>query len=304
MGQKKNTHAGSKVFIIVLSIFCILLIGVSIVNSDAISPLRQAGGVLVTPIEKGISSFGSWAGRLGNSFTDTDSLRSENEDLKSQVEALQAENSQLVLDKEELNRLQKMLEGKEEAPDDETLKKDFCMFDVKLDKKRHVVSFEKNEKKYNDSLRLLGFVAIVTLGLDLTAPQALAHYKLRDEQEKYFQQMKTEMCSDRQRNWSEDGKTGRLFVLFVGLVIGSYIRHIWKTTDLHSMFPSSLDMLDEMRNIRCIERQGHATKITPFVGKQVEIAKAFGLDIPVGCESGYKSKKVGRKRGRPKKNVF
>ena len=43
-------------------------------------------------------------------------------------------------------------------------------------------------------------------------------------------------------------------------------------------------------------------KITPFVGKQVEIAKAFGLDIPVGCEPGYKSKKVGRKRGRPKKN--
>ena len=55
------------------------------------------------------------------------------------------------------------------------------MFDVKLDKKRHVVSFEKNEKKYNDSLRLLGFVAIVTLGLDLTAPQALAHYKLSKE---------------------------------------------------------------------------------------------------------------------------
>ena len=198
--------------------------------------------------------------------------------------------------------LHQMLDGKEEAPDDKTLKRDFCMFDVKLDKKRHVVSFEKNEKKYNDSLRLLGFVAIVTLGLDLTAPQALAHYKLRDEQEKYFQQMKTEMCSDRQRNWSEDGKTGRLFVLFVGLVIGSYIRHTWKTTDLHSMFASSLDMLDEMRNIRCIERQRHATKITPFVGKQVEIAKAFGLDIPVGCEPGYKSKKVGRKRGRPKKN--
>lgn len=34
------------------------------------------------------------------------------------------------------------------------------------------------------------------------------------------------------------------------------------------MFASSLDMLDEMRNIRCIERQGHATKITPFVGMQ------------------------------------
>lgn len=146
--------------------------------------------------------------------------------------------------------LQQMLDAKEEAPDDETLK----------------------------------------------------NYKLRDEQEKYFQQMKTEICSDRQRNCSEDGKTGRLFVLFVGLVIGSYIRHTWKATDLHSMFASSLDMLDEMRNIRCIEQQGHATKITPFVGKQVEIAKAFELDIPFGCEPGYQSKKVGRKRGRPKKN--
>ena len=88
--------------------------------------------------------------------------------------------------------------------------------------------------------------------------------------------------------------------MFVGLVIGSYIRHTWKATGLHSMFASSLDMLDEMRNIRCIEQQGHATKITPFVGKQVEIAKAFGLDIPVGCEPGYKSKKSREKKRKAK----
>lgn len=62
--------------------------------------------------------------------------------------------------------------------------------------------------------------------------------------------------------------------------------------------------VEPMRNMRCIERQGHATKITPFVGKQVENAKAFGLDIPVGCEPGYKSKKEGRKRGRPKKRAL
>lgn len=197
--------------------------------------------------------------------------------------------------------LQQMHDNKEEAPDNDTLKRDYGMFTVKLDDKRHVVKFELDKAKYDSALRLLGFVAIVTIGLDLSAPQALAHYKLRDEQEKYFQQMKSEMYSDRQRNWSEDGKTGRLFILFVGLIIGSYIRHVWKTTEMKKMFGSSLDMLDEMRNIRCIEKEGHATRITPFVGKQVEIAKTFGFEIPAGCEPGYKSKKVGRKRGRPRK---
>jgi hypothetical protein len=100
----------------------------------------------------------------------------------------------------------------------------------------------------------------------------------------------------------EDGKTGRLFILFVGLIIGSYIRHVWKTTSLKKMFNSSLAILDEMRSIRYIEREGHAPIATPFVGKQVDIAKAFNFDIPSGCKPGYKSKKVGRKRGRPRKD--
>ena len=57
-----------------------------------------------------------------------------------------------------------------------------------------------------------------------------------------------------------------------------------------------------MRPIRCIEHKGHAKKITPFVGAQLDICKAFAFEVPKGCEPGYKSVKVGRKRGRPKKN--
>ena len=136
----------------------------------------------------------------------------------------------------------------------------------------------------------------------MTPPEAMDAYQLRDEQEKYYQQMKSQVASDRQRNWSEDGKTGRLFILFVSLVMTSYLRHIWKTTELKKKFPSSLDVLDEMRPIRCIEHKGHAKKITPFVGAQLDICKAFAFEVPKGCEPGYKSVKVGRRRGRPKKN--
>ena len=42
--------------------------------------------------------------------------------------------------------------------------------------------------------------------------------------------------------------------------------------------------------------------ITPFVGKQIDIAKAFGFEIPNGCDAKYKSKKSREKKiGRPAK---
>ena len=114
--------------------------------------------------------------------------------------------------------------------------------------------------------------------------------------------MKTQMGFDRQRYWSEEGKTGRLLILFVGLIISSYVRHIWKTTGLKKQFASTQDILDEMRSIRRIEHNGRAKFITPFVGAQKDICKAFGFDIPEGCGTEYKSRKVSpKRRGRPAK---
>ncbi len=115
--------------------------------------------------------------------------------------------------------------------------------------------------------------------------------------------MKDQMAADRQRNWSEDGKTGRLFVLFVSLILSSYVRHVWKSTGLRKKFASSLEILDEMRPIRCIEHPKRARVITPFIGRQLEICEAFGFTPPENCGKDYKSRKVteGRKRGRPHK---
>lgn len=181
---------------------------------------------------------------------------------------------------------------------------DFPYFKVTLDDQKHIVSFEKDERKIAQAMKTSGFFANLTHKVDMSAPKALDRYKRRDEQEKYFQQMKTQMVCDRQRNWSEEGKSGRLLILFVSMILGSYLRHIWKSNeDLKKICPSSLDILDEMRSIRCLEHPHHAAMITPFVGDQLTIAKAFGFDIPKGCEPGYISRAVGRKRGRPKKNA-
>jgi hypothetical protein len=202
--------------------------------------------------------------------------------------------------------LEDLLKNKTALGDNITIKRDYCYYKVAHDPVTRVLqSFEPNEKKIAKARGFSGFFSIMTHGLDFDAMKTFHTYRLRDEQEKYFQQMKEQMVSDRQRNWSEEGKTGRLLILFVSLVLSSYVRHVWKSTGLYDAFSSSLDIIDEMRSIRCIEHTNHTKILTPFVGMQVDICKAFGFDIPEGCAPIYTSRqKIKRKRGRPSKKTI
>jgi hypothetical protein len=203
------------------------------------------------------------------------------------------------------NALGELLQSNETLGDDSWIKREFCYYRVSYDPAtRKIKSYDLNEKKVSKARCLSGFFAIISHGVDYGAMETFRAYRLRDEQEKYFQQMKDQMMADRQRNWSGEGKTGRLFILFVSLVLSSYVRHIWKSTRLHELFPSSLDVVDEMRSIRLIEHRNRAKVITPFVGKQVDICEEFELQIPEGCAPAYVSRqKPERKRGRPPKKT-
>jgi hypothetical protein len=80
------------------------------------------------------------------------------------------------------------------------------------------------------------------------------------------------------------------------------MRHIWKSTRLRELFPSALDILDEMRPIRMAEHTNRARFITPFVGAQVDICEEFGFDISEDCEPAYTPKQKPKQSGdaRPK----
>ena len=172
---------------------------------------------------------------------------------------------------------------------------------VPIPEHKILTGYRRDEEAISRARKTAGFFALMTLAKDLDPLQALEQYELRDEQEKYFSQMKTQMLCDRQRNSSEDGKAGRAFIQFVGLMMSSYLRHIWKTTELHDIFATSLEILDEMRSIRCIEYpEQNKIKITPFIGKQLDICRAFGFDIPRESDPELQIQPlVKRKRGRP-----
>lgn len=187
--------------------------------------------------------------------------------------------------------------------DDATIKRAYCYYKLKYNETTRILEeFELNEKKVAKKKREAGFFANTTLKINADPVLAQHHYKLRDEQEKYFNMMKGIMGADRQRNWSESGKTGRLFILFVAQILGCYLGNVRKSK-LNDKFSSIPDVLGEMRPIRYIEHPNTNAFITPFVGQQVDICEAFGFDIPEGCAPEYVVRKTNKgKPGRPRKN--
>ena len=199
--------------------------------------------------------------------------------------------------------LEKLLKDQFPLDDDVTIKRAYCYFKLDYNETTRLLKgFSLDEKKVDRKKREAGFFANTTLQIDADPMAAQHHYRLRDEQEKYFRMMKGLMGADRQRNWSENGKTGRLFILFVAQILGCYLGNIRKTK-LNEDFDSIADVLGEMRPIRYIEHPNTKGFITPFIGRQVDICEAFGFDIPEGCAPEYVVRKTNKgKRGRPRKN--
>ena len=85
-----------------------------------------------------------------------------------------------------------------------------------------------------------------------------------------------------QRNSSEDGKNGRMFIGFVGLITVSTLQEYWKN-HLRDKYQSTLDVIDEMESIKLCEYDDGSSHMTTFSMKQVEIARACGIETPYEC---------------------
>ncbi len=110
MRKTTNENKSNQYLLIALSLVCVLLIVLSFFGEGLISPVKQASGFVITPIQKGINGLGSWLSGLADNFEDAVSLREENAQLKERVDQLTVENTQLIQNKEELDRLRSLFE--------------------------------------------------------------------------------------------------------------------------------------------------------------------------------------------------
>ncbi len=196
---------------------------------------------------------------------------------------------------------------------------------VKLSRNRLLV-ISLNEKAINKTKAIAGFSAAVSGNVPGDALSQYRLYALISEQEKQFAAMKDRLEGDTsgarpeydiediwpeydiEDIWPEEGetggKTGRLFILFLALIMLREIQAVWEQK-LRAKYPSPMADVHEMFPVRFTEHADGSAHITGFTASQAEICQAFSLPVPEECRSRHQKAETGtaaaaRKPGRPK----
>jgi rod shape-determining protein MreC len=118
---KKKLHfrirLKSRHLLAVMTLFCLSAIIATFASGLTGVPFQNTAGLLVVPFEKSISRIGDWLGGVSQSMREKKDLIAENEELQSQIDALTEQNNKLILDQEELSRLEELYDLDQEYTD-------------------------------------------------------------------------------------------------------------------------------------------------------------------------------------------
>jgi rod shape-determining protein MreC len=98
----------SRYFLIGLSIFCMLLIGVTSIRDGFLDPLRTGVGYFLIPVQSGVNRAGTALYNSIRTYGDFKAALAENEVLREKVDTLTEENSRLQAEQFELKRLREL----------------------------------------------------------------------------------------------------------------------------------------------------------------------------------------------------
>ncbi len=98
----------NKFVLIVLSIISIILIGITSFNDSIISPLRQAVGIVLLPVQSGVNTAGRAVYDNIEEQRRIHSAITENIELNKKIDELTQENTKLMADNGELARLREL----------------------------------------------------------------------------------------------------------------------------------------------------------------------------------------------------
>lgn len=98
----------SKYILAGLSIFCILLITVTSINSSFLLPLRTGVGYLLVPLQSGVNTVGTGIYNNIRNYSSLKEAQSENDELQARIEQLTEENNRLQEEQLELSRLREL----------------------------------------------------------------------------------------------------------------------------------------------------------------------------------------------------
>ena len=102
--------SNNRLVLIVLSVSCVVMIGLTTIKNEQLRPIRTAVGYFLLPVQTGVNRVGS---AVYSNFKNQEKMRTalaDNESLREQVATLTMENTRLQSDSYELSRLRKLYE--------------------------------------------------------------------------------------------------------------------------------------------------------------------------------------------------
>lgn len=108
MRRRTKININPKHVLIALVVFCIGLIIFSFRYGEKLSPVKEAVGTVITPMQVGINSVGTYISDKLDNLRNINELLNENEELKDQVSVLSYQNKLLLQDKYELDGLREL----------------------------------------------------------------------------------------------------------------------------------------------------------------------------------------------------
>lgn len=151
------------------------------------------------------------------------------------------------------------------------------LFRIRMDGTQPVL--QRKPRVLNMIINRYGKHIIISKANRLNRDEVLYLYRRRDQVEKMFDVLKTELDSNRLRIHSREALDGRLFIMFIGLIMNFIIQsRIRENTYLQQY--SVKEILDKLKLIRQVEMTNGQTYLTEISKKQRDILKAFNLAIP------------------------
>lgn len=108
MKKLPNITISSKQWLTGITIICVILMGLSLFTDKISVPVKNVVSVVVIPMQKGINDIGTYVYSKYTVLRDFSRISEENLKLKEEIAKLTEENSQLSLNKFELERLREL----------------------------------------------------------------------------------------------------------------------------------------------------------------------------------------------------
>lgn len=139
-------------------------------------------------------------------------------------------------------------------------------------------TYKTKEEALEEVSKNYGYFLVFTTADNLSADEVLYYYRAKDADEKMFYCLKNYMDGDRLRTHNQETTDGKMFVLFIGLIIRSYMYNQldeFKQTK-HLTFEKCMRKLE---NIKAVKTKDGVKLTKALTKEQREMLEIFDIDM-------------------------